>query len=72
MIKGEVMWIFFHNKIQHFRDKKVYRAWLHAGKPIPPPDIMKQLPFRKLGNLYFVRLSGPPILLFTSTPETLI
>lgn len=33
--------------IQDYRHKKDYREWLHSGKPIPPPDIVKQKTVRK-------------------------
>jgi len=56
MIKDVVMWTFFHNKIQHFRDKKLYRAWLHAGKPIPPPDTVKQVIVKEYAKQHRARI----------------
>lgn len=56
MIKDLVMWTFFSEKIQHYRDKKDYRAWLQAGKPIPPPDIVKQMTVKEYANNYKIRV----------------
>jgi len=56
MIKDVVMWTFFHNKIQHFRYNKVYRAWLHAGKPIPPPDTVKHVIVKEYAKQHRARI----------------
>ncbi len=41
--------------MQEYRDWQSYWRWLRAGKPIPPPDVVKQMTVREYGRKFGIR-----------------
>ena len=43
------------SRIQEYRDWQSYWRWLRAGKPIPPPEVVKQMTVREYGRKFGIR-----------------
>ena len=47
---------FIYSIIQAYRYKKIYQKWLHLGKPIPTPDIVKQMTIKEYASKYKIHV----------------
>ncbi|MBA7565012.1 hypothetical protein ES708_06682 [subsurface metagenome] len=46
----------YYNKLLNYNKLEEYWKWLYSGKPIPPPDIVKQMIVKEYANRYHVKI----------------
>lgn len=61
-LKDVLQRIPIYTAVRRYRERRRYREWLHAGKPAPPPSLVKQQTVKE-----FAKHFGVPVFVETGT-----
>ena len=46
----------YYNRLLNYDKLEEYWKWLYSGKPVPPPDIVKQMTVKEYANRYNIKI----------------